>query len=186
MSLQAAIQAADLPGILEVYFPKSGARAGKAGRVRCVWRGGEGWTGNLYRAADRWRLHDFSTNQDMDAFDVLTELVGLSSTSAAKWLRGDVQDPPQSHQRPNKAARVHLVSYDPPDLPEELLSWIWVHRQLGIPLWQPDDPRASGVGALTLDLLADWIAESLRPVLEERGYLMGQNLGSDNPSPTPK
>jgi hypothetical protein len=171
VSLQAAIQAADLPGILETHFPESGARAGRGSRVRCVWRGGEGQTGNLYRAHERWRLHDFATNQDLDAFDVLTQIVGLSSAEAAKWLRAGLQDPTQSPERPKKAARVRLVELNPPEFPEELLGWLWAHQKLGIPLWNPDNPRATKAGGQTLELLADWIAESLRPALEEAGYL---------------
>jgi hypothetical protein len=89
-TLREAVQTADLPAILEHLYPESGARAGKRGRVKCVWRGGQDLSGNLFQAkGGTWKLHDFVTGETMDAFDVLTNLAGMTNAQAAAELTGE-------------------------------------------------------------------------------------------------
>ena len=172
MDLTSAIQQADLPSILEREFPTCGARAGRPGRVRCTWRDGTAWNGNLYLRAGRWRLHDFSTNEDFDAFDVLTRLVGLSPKLAAlELVRGQSNS---SKRRTRTRSRFNLNEFNPPEFPDGLLGWLWATKRLGIPLWNAERPRSTTDGALTLELLADWLADSLRPAFVEAGYLQAR------------
>jgi hypothetical protein len=88
-TLREAVQAADLPAILERLYPNRGARAGKRGRVKCVWRGGTDESGNLFQARGVWKLHDFVTGETWDAFDVLTNLAGMTNAQAATELTGE-------------------------------------------------------------------------------------------------
>lgn len=167
MELSTAIQQADLPAILERAFPDCGARAGRPGRVRCTWRGGKGWNGNLYQVKGRWRLHDFTTKEDFDAFEVLTRLVGLSARAAALELLAGQSSKPRRRKR----SRMIEVEFNPPDLPDELLVWLWATKKLRVPLWDINRPQLTKLGALTLELLADWMADSLRSALLECGFV---------------
>ena len=90
MTLREAVQAADLTAILERLSPESGARAGKRGRIKCVWRGGTDYSGNLFQVrSGQWKLHDFVTGETWDAFDVLTQIGGMSKAQAAAELTGE-------------------------------------------------------------------------------------------------
>jgi hypothetical protein len=164
MTLTAAIQAADLPGILERHFPTCGARAGKAGRIRCVWRQGEDLSGNLFKGKRKWQLHDFVTGETWDAFDVLTHLVGMSRAEAALELTGvrPISQQNGAAKTPQIAEPVPVdtwVSMELPEMPQELLEWMWAFEQVKEPMF--GDPM-SPIGQHCLELLAGWVAECIR------------------------
>jgi hypothetical protein len=162
--LSEAIQNADLPAILERLFPDCGARAGQRGRVKCVWRGGDDLSGGLFiDRSGRWKLKDFVTNQNLDAFQVLVELGGLSKAQAALELTGVQADPKAKKQ--TTTATLNRTSYDYA-FPEELQGWLWASRMVKQPLWNNSNLE-SQPGKLCLDLLADWIAESIRDEVGE-------------------
>jgi hypothetical protein len=154
VTLTQAIQNADLPALLEQHFPNSGARAGKKGRIKCVWRGGSDLSGNLFiNKRGKWQLHDFVTGETWDTYSVLTELVGMTKSQAAAELTGEKADATQKKDQALKSEEVEL-----PPMPEELSSWLWVHQQLKIPLWS--EPM-SDLGKHCLELLAEWMAECI-------------------------
>ena len=161
-SLRDAVQSADLPAILERLYPTCGARAGKRGRVRCVWRGGEDLSGSLYRSADGgWRLHDFVTDQTWNAYSALVEIGGLTRSQAARELVGTGARPRQQRQR-RQTVRQKVEIAALPAFPDELLLYILVSRITGKPLW-PVDAIPTGQGRRALELLGEWIANCLRP-----------------------
>ena len=160
-TLREAIRLADLPAMLERLHPTCGARAGKRGRVRCVWRGGEELSASVYQVPDGgWRLHDFVTDQTWDAFSALVEIGGLTRSQAARELIGTRVRP---RRRPKQRPTVSAC----PDFPDELHAMILWARITKRPLWPVDEPRTEQ-GRRALELLAGWMAEELRPALEPR------------------
>jgi hypothetical protein len=164
-TLRDAVLAADLPAILERLYPECGARAGTRGRVKCVWRGGQDLSGNLFQAkGGTWKLHDFVTGETMDAFDVLTQIGGLTKAQAAAELTGE-----RATAQPTSTPKSRAVEYHPPDLPDELLACLLWSRITHRALW-PAEGEMTQQGRRCLELLADWIADTLRPVLEPQSF----------------
>jgi hypothetical protein len=156
MTLRDAVHAADLPAILERLYPTSGARAGKRGRVRCVWRGGDDFSGSVYQTRDgAWRLRDFVSAETYDAFDVLVLLGGLSRSAAAQELIGD-----EPRTRPKRTRRRDPTASALPAFPDELLALVLWSRITRRPLW-PVDGTSTEQGRRALELLADWLAASI-------------------------
>lgn len=162
MTLREAVQAADLPAILERIAPESGVRAGKRGRVKCVWRGGTDDSGNLFKnRAGQWKLHDFVTEQTWDAFDVLVQIGGMTKAQAAAVLTGERAVPQIS-----SATKARTLEVDPPDIPDELIACLLWSRITNRPLWPVNVEQTSQQGRRCLELLAEWIAHSLETVRE--------------------
>ena len=162
MTLREAVQAADLPAILERLSPESGARAGKRGRIKCVWRGGTDYSSNLFQdRGGKWKLHDFVTDQTWDAYDVLVEIGGMSKAHAAAELTGE-----RATVRASSAPRARMLEIDPPDFPDELLACLLWSRITNRPLWSTGFEQTSQQGRRCLELLAGWIAESLETMRE--------------------
>lgn len=162
MSLTEAIRAADLPAILERIAPDCGARAGKRGRVKCVWRGGTDDSGNLFQVrSGQWKLHDFVTEQTWDAFDVLVQIGGMTKAQAAAELTGE-----RAISKVSSTPKVRALEIDPPDFPDELLACLLWSRITNRPLWPVNGEQTSQQGRRCLELLAGWIAESLETVRE--------------------
>ena len=162
MTLREAVQAADLPAILERLSPESGARAGKRGRIRCVWRGGMDDSGNLFQdRGGKWKLHDFVTGETWDAFDVLVEIGGMTKAQAAAELTGE-----RATARVSSVPKARALEVDPPDFPDELLACLLWSRITNRPLWPNGIEQTSQQGRRCLELLAGWIAESLETVRE--------------------
>jgi hypothetical protein len=162
-TLREAVHSADLPAILERLYPESGARAGQRGRVKCVWRGGTDESGNLFQVrGGTWKLHDFVTGETWDAFDVLTRIAGLTNAQAAAKLLGE-----RATAQSSATPKARAVEFHPPDLPDELLICLLWSRFTGRPLW-PVEGEMTQQGRRCLELLADWIADTLRPVLESQ------------------
>jgi hypothetical protein len=167
MTLREAVHGADLPAILERLYPESGARAGKAGRVRCVWRGGNDLSGSLYRdRSGKWKLRDFVAGETWDAFDVLTQLAGMTNAQAVAELTGErafARTTPDG----TLPARPVRLEVNPPDLPDELLACILWSRITRRPMWPTDHGQPmTEQGRRCLELLAEWITTSLETVHE--------------------
>ena len=161
-TLREAVQAADLPAILERIAPESGARAGKRGRIKCVWRGGTDDSGNLFKNRDgQWKLHDFVTGETWDAFDVLTQIGGMTKAQAAAELTGE-----RAISKVSSAPKIRTLEVDPPDFPDELLACLLWSRITYRPLWPADPQQTSQQGRRCLELLAGWIVASLDTVRE--------------------
>ena len=127
MTLREAVRTADLPAILERLYPDCGARAGKRGRVRCVWRGGDDDSGGIFQTRGGvWKLKDFVTAEIYDAFDVLTRIGGLSNAQAAAELTGE-----RATAQPTNTPKLRALEVDPPDFPDELLACILWSRLTG-------------------------------------------------------
>jgi hypothetical protein len=82
-TLSRAIQHADLPALLEQYYPESRAVAGRAGRVKRAWiSDSRDFNASLKRFPDGvWHLHDFVNNVGYDAFSFLIDIVGMQPKS---------------------------------------------------------------------------------------------------------
>ena len=162
MTLREAVQAADLPAILERLAPESGARAGKRGRIKCVWRGGTDDSGNLFQVrGGAWKPHDFVTGETLNAFDVLIQIGGMTKAQAAAELTGERTTP-----RVSSAPKSPTLEVDPPDFPDELLACLLWSRITNRPLWPADPQQTSQQGRRCLELLAGWIVASLDTVRE--------------------
>ena len=130
MTLREAVKAADLPAILERIAPECGARAGKRGRIKCVWRGGTDYSGNLFQdQSGMWKLHDFVTDQTWDAYDVLVEIGGMSKAQAAAELNGE-----RATARAYSASKARMLEIHLPDFPDELLACLPWSRITNRPL----------------------------------------------------
>lgn len=164
--LRGAIQQADLPALIDEHFPK--ARSGV--RVRCLWRDGRGINAQLYRwnRDQRWRMRDYVSGLDVDAYGFLVDVIGRSKSDAARELlrrAGGSRPSGTSH-----ANRTRVPS--PPPLPSDLAlplagraPWsedslialcVWLERRWGeqqssLP---PSESSKSGGGALLDGLLS--------------------------------
>jgi hypothetical protein len=156
--LTRAIQAADLPAIIAAHYPDARAQPGRAGRVLCVWRGGNDLSGAIFRGRDgRWRLQDHVLTAHYDAYSFLVEVLGFSLRDAAQKLLRDAGldgAPRRYTARPPRAPGIEATV--PDDLPGELLAY----HALGLSV----DFEGARFGAGNLEALAFWIADSVRPV----------------------
>lgn len=89
MTLSEAIEAADLPGLVASYFPESGAKPGKEGLYRAVWRGDKNPSFSLFRRGRVWFFRDHATGESGTAWHFLTRIVGLSEGEALRALGVD-------------------------------------------------------------------------------------------------
>ena len=164
--LRVAISSVDLPGIIAQYFPDSRAVAGCAGRVRCLWRSNSrDLNGNLRRVVDgQWRVHDFVTGDDWDAFGFCVNALRMSRANAAKYLvRFTGLESPRvrstSDWRSRKIPDVVALD-DVPAWPEALESWRRVWAWFG----QPLRLESNGVQREVLDQIAFWLVAAIVPI----------------------
>jgi hypothetical protein len=163
-TLREAVQTADLPAILERLYPTCGARAGKRGRVKCVWRGGTDLSGALFQTrGGTWKLKDFVTGDTWDAFDVLTKLGGKTNAQAAAELTGE-----RATAQTGKPPKPSVLEIHPPNLSDELLACLLWSRITKRPLWPHDPEQMTEQGRRCLELLAGWIRDSLAPITIRR------------------
>lgn len=166
--LEQAITNTDLADLIERHYPGSLAPGTSKRRVRCTWRGSQDFNARLYLAKNgRQNLRDYVTGQNLDAFGFLVHIVGMSRREAARALILEAGFNPDKlvqsvPARPKKMA-IRIVRV--PEFPAQLEAWAWIYRQGKTPLWKFDDPHQNKLSSKMLELLADWIAESLRPLL---------------------
>ena len=164
-TLTRAVSAANLPQLVASHFSESRAVAGKAGRVRCTWRSdSKDLNGGLFRGrAGVWRLHDFVTGENWDAFSFCTDVLNMTRSSAATYLirlAGLEHERDSSKPRHQSAATIITTRDDLPAFPASLESWRRVWAMLG----QPLRLELQGVGREALEALGEWLADALRPV----------------------
>ena len=165
-TLTRAVSAADLPQLVASHFPESRAVAGKAGRVRCTWRSdSRDLNGALFRGrAGVWRLHDFVTGENWDAFSFCTDVLNMTRSSAASYLIRlaglEHEGRDSSKPRHRSAVSISTAPDDLPAFPVALESWRRVWALLG----QPLRLELQGAGREALEALAEWLADALRPV----------------------
>ncbi|WP_448377153.1 hypothetical protein [Fervidobacterium sp.] len=86
ITLDQAIAQADLPGLVGQYYPETGARPGKGGLYRAVWRGEKHPSFSIYRHNGIWFFRDHATGEKGTAWHFLTEIAGLSEREALAVL----------------------------------------------------------------------------------------------------
>lgn len=86
MTLDEAVERADLPGLVARYFPESGASPGKEKTVRAVWRGERKPSFSLFRRGGVWFFRDHATGESGNAWHFLLEIAGLSEEEALRVL----------------------------------------------------------------------------------------------------
>jgi len=100
--------------------------------------------------AGQWKLHDFVMDQTWDAFDVLTQIGGMTKAQAAAELTGERAIP-----RASSAPRARALEIDPPDFPDELLACLLWSRITNRPLWPTGCEQTSQQGRRCLEVLAE-------------------------------
>lgn len=85
VSLDEAIERANLPALIASYFPESGV-VEKPGLYRAAWRGDKKASLSLYRYKGIWFFHDHATGDKGTAWHFLTKIVGLSKREALAIL----------------------------------------------------------------------------------------------------
>lgn len=104
-SLETAINAADLPALVNNHYPDCGARPSSKRRARAVWRGGNNLSVSFWR--DRrgaWRLTDHAIGETYTPFTFLTEIAGYSKQEARRYLLSEAGVPQTT---PRRAAKPH-------------------------------------------------------------------------------
>ncbi len=154
-----AIQLADLPALLEQYYPESRAVSGRAGRVKRVWvSDSRDFNASLKRFPDGvWHLHDFVNNVGHDAFSFLVDIVGMTKKQAAEKLLRDAgleQNRTRTHGKPQPKLEIKPT----PDMPKELRDWVTTWRRVG-----GVQVGLDGAKLETLNAFAVWLADALTP-----------------------
>ena len=85
-ALTRSIERVDLPGLVARLWPESGARAGRAGVCRAVWRGDRNPSLSLFQARGMWFWKDHATGESGNAFHLLVR-AGLSKEQAAALIK---------------------------------------------------------------------------------------------------
>ncbi len=98
--LTQAIESVDLPDLVARLWPESGARPGRPGLYRAVWRGDRKPSLSLFRARGMWFFRDHATGQSGNAYHLLLA-AGLSKEEAVAILLGErpLPDPPRLPKR---------------------------------------------------------------------------------------
>ncbi|MER3444928.1 MAG: hypothetical protein C4333_12780, partial [Meiothermus sp.] len=91
-NLTRSIETVDLPGLVARLWPESGARPGKPGLCRAVWRGDRHPSLSLFRARGVWFWKDHATGEGGNAFGLLLR-AGLSRAEAAELIKGAASAP---------------------------------------------------------------------------------------------
>lgn len=103
-ALTRSIERVDLPGLVAELWPDSGARPGRAGVCRAVWRGDRNPSLSLFKARGMWFWKDHATGEGGNAFHLLLR-AGLSKEQAAEVLKtragnGSAVPPMKADTRP--------------------------------------------------------------------------------------
>ena len=85
--LDQLIDTVDLPALVGQLYPASGARPGKAGLYRAVWRGDRHPSLSLFKKRGVWFWKDHATGKGGNAFHLLIE-AGYTRAQAAALLKG--------------------------------------------------------------------------------------------------
>lgn len=87
------VDAVDLPGLLAELYPASGAKAGRGGAVKAIWRGETNASCYLFKHGQAWLLKDHGTDQVWNALQFLTDVEGMSHEEACDKLGFDHEQP---------------------------------------------------------------------------------------------
>lgn len=118
--LDEAVEKVDLPGLVAHLWPDSGAKPGRPGLYRAVWRGDRKPSLSLFRSPKGvWLWKDHATGEGGNAFHLLLK-AGLSPKQAAEVLleRAHIAPPPPPPPRPREerlraqAVRTYLEGKD--------------------------------------------------------------------------
>lgn len=117
--LDQAVERVDLPGLVGRLWPESGAKPGKPGLYRAVWRGDQKPSLSLFRSARGvWLWKDHATGEGGNAYHLLLK-AGLSPREAADVLleQAEVAPPPPPPRRKegrlrSEAVRLYLEARD--------------------------------------------------------------------------
>jgi phage/plasmid primase-like uncharacterized protein len=86
-NFQDALRLIDLPALVADFYPDSGARPSSKKRAKAVWRGGDGESLAFWRGSEgSWHITDFARGEHYNAWQFLTDIVGLSKAEATKLL----------------------------------------------------------------------------------------------------
>lgn len=88
--LTQAVEAVDLPGLIYDLRPESGAKPGRAGVIKAVWRGDRVPSFSLFHRDGLWLWKDHATGEGGNAYDFLTKLLDYPKETAAKALQDRV------------------------------------------------------------------------------------------------
>lgn len=94
-SLTRSVETVDLPALVAELWPESGARPGRAGVCRAVWRDDTHPSLSLFQARGMWFWKDHATGESGNAFGLLVK-AGLSKEVAAELIKartGEVATP---------------------------------------------------------------------------------------------
>ncbi|MFN4073337.1 MAG: hypothetical protein ACK4G4_07995 [Thermus sp.] len=86
--LTQAIDTVDLPELVARLFPESGARPGRPGLYRAVWRGDKKPSLSLFKAGGVWFFRDHATGESGNAYHLLLA-AGFSKAEAVEILLGE-------------------------------------------------------------------------------------------------
>jgi putative DNA primase/helicase len=96
-ALTRCIETVDLPGLVARLWPESGARPGRAGVCRAVWRGDRNPSLSLFVARGMWFWKDHATGESGNAFHLLLA-AGLSREEAAELIKEAARSTPATPQ----------------------------------------------------------------------------------------
>lgn len=85
-ALTRSIERVDLPALVCELWPESGARPGRAGVCRAVWRGDTHPSLSLFQARGMWFWKDHGSGESGNAFHLLLK-AGMSKEAAAALLK---------------------------------------------------------------------------------------------------
>jgi hypothetical protein len=158
-TLTQAIQEADLPAMVARHFPDSRAVPNKAGRIIPTWeKRSRDFNASLKRYPDgTWRLHDFVTNQDFNAFGFLVSIVGMTKADAAKYLI-QLAGLEERSTQPRAKPQPRIEPKPVPEMPKDLTEWIGVWNRFGGVQLGLEGAKLEG-----LKVLSNWLADALRP-----------------------
>ena len=161
--LTQALQKTDLAELIDRHYPDARGRGQFKSRVRCTWRGGTDFSANLFRArSGQERLHDFVTGETLNAYEFLTQIVGLSSAEAAKNLIRDAGLEEQPHHVRQNRREDPWKTVALPEFPKDLAGEVWAHRQVKQPAITQDlTPQTKS----TLEQLGHWLADAILEIM---------------------
>lgn len=99
----------DLPGLIAELFPESGAKPGRPGTIRAVWRGERHPSCSLFRGKDgMWLFKDHATGESGNAFGFLQMIGAASKTLKTLQSKSSspAQPPPREQPRGDPARTV--------------------------------------------------------------------------------
>jgi putative DNA primase/helicase len=107
-SLTSSIERVDLPALVAELWPEAGARPGRAGLCRAVWRGDRKPSLSLFQVRGMWFWKDHATGEHGNAFHLLLR-AGMGKEEAAELIKARADQP-----APTPATRSASVSREAP------------------------------------------------------------------------